>query len=135
MLALLLGTVIAIPLTVGQVYGEENIDVSFSEAQAYIVVIGVLGGVTIAYMKWNKAVRENNAEIKENNKLKDSTLVVDKIDFNISLFLNHVIFATITSIPIAIAASLEQTELTLFTGFLIYSACIGTGQIITSSRK
>ena len=128
--SLLIGVVAGILLLANTAYAEEEtaLEVNVDESQLYVVVIGLLGGTTIAYMKWRGTVK------KYKNGLKQDT-VRDKLQFSPSLFLNNVIFATLTSIPIAIATSFEQTELTLFTAFLIYTACIGTGQLISSGRK
>ncbi|MDI1496239.1 MAG: putative membrane protein [Cenarchaeum symbiont of Oopsacas minuta] len=120
-LALLVG--IGLATTLNTAYGQETapLEVELRTSDIAVIAIGIMGGLVNAFMAWNKVRKANIA-----NHL--------PAKFDPTLFLNKVLFATITSIPIAIATSLQQTELTLFTMFLIFTACIGTSQLISNAR-
>ncbi len=97
---------------------EENIPIEFSEAQALIILVGVLGGLTIAYLGYREA------------RAKDP-----KITFSGTRFADRIILATLVSIPLAIGAAADLVVLNLFTLWMVYGTSLGTAEVIMRLRE
>ena len=119
--AILLVAVIAIPTALA--YAQEpdlpsgDIPISFDAAHGILIIIGVLGGLTTAYLGSRKA-KANNANYS----------------FDIHRFLDRVIIAVITSIGLAITAATGFVELNIVTIFLIFTSTVGTAELALQAR-
>jgi len=93
---------------------DDTIDVefNFTASEAVILVIGIIGGLTTAYLGYRKASRNDPA-----------------LKFNITRFLDRVIIAIITSVGLAIVSATNIVELNLVTMFLIFTSTIGTSEL------
>lgn len=95
----------------------DELPVNFKASDLVIIVLGVLGGLTVAFLG------------KANATAKDPT---EK--FNGAKFARPIIVAVLASIPLAITASLQYTELNLVTMFLIYGAS-GFVAVVSNNLK
>jgi len=99
----------------------EDIPIVFSEAQILIIGVGILGGLTSAYLGSRKA--------------KATAADGTPYQFNIHKFGDRVIMACITSIGLAITAAAGFLELNAITLFLIYVGSLGTAQLTMEVRN
>jgi len=100
--------VLVVVATTGLAFAEEHIPdeipITFRTSDAVILGLGVLGGLTVAFLGKSEASKEANFK------------------FDARKFARPVVVAVLASVPLAIAASLEFTELNLVTMFMIYGA-------------
>ena len=89
----------------------DEIPVNFRTSDAVIIGLGVLGGLTVAFLGKSEASKETNFK------------------FDGRKFARPVVIAVLTSIPLAIAAAMQFTELNLVTMFLIYAATMGIAEV------
>ncbi len=106
-----------------EAYGQEavpvdEIPIEFSTQEAIIIITGVLGGLTIAYLGYREA------------KNKDP-----KITFKGTRFIDRIILATLVSIPLAIGASADLVVLNFFTLWMVYATSLGTTEVIMRLRE
>lgn len=102
---------IIITSTTGLVFAQETpnlpdeIPINFKASDGVIIVLGVLGGLTVAFLGKANATKQDPTE-----------------PFDAAKFARPIIVAVLASIPLAITASLQYTELNIVTMFLIYAA-------------
>ena len=82
----------------------DELPVNFRTSDAIIIVLGVLGGLTVALLGKSEASKAPSYK------------------FDARKFARPIIIAVLASVPLAIAASLQFTELNLVTMFMIYAA-------------
>lgn len=105
--------------TIGSAFAQdlpdEAIDVAFNftAAEAAILIIGILGGLTTAYLGYRKAKRAD-----------------ENLTFNITKFLDRVIISVIASVGLAITSATGIVELNLVTMFLIFTSSLGTSELV-----
>lgn len=122
---ILITGLIALALIPAMALGQETeqvptVDVEFNItiAEITIIGIGILGGLTTAYLGWRKAKSEN-----------------PDLKFDITAFLDRVIPAVIASGILAVGAAANVIELNLFTMFMIFVASIGGAELWLQSRS
>lgn len=97
------------------VYAEQHIPdeipVNFRTSDAIIIGLGILGGLTVAFLGKSEASKETDFK------------------FDARKFARPVVVAVLTAIPLAIAAAMEFTELNIVTMFLIYAATMGIAEV------
>jgi len=96
----------------------DEIPIEFTMQEAIIVVVGALGGLTTAYLGY----RKNKAE-KPDTK------------FSITKFVDRIIMAVIPAIGFAIAASANVLEINAFSLFMVFTASLGTSELILQIRN
>lgn len=96
----------------------DDIPINFKASDGIIIILGVMGGLTVAFL--GKA----NATKKDPNE-----------KFDGAKFARPIIVAVLTSIPLAIAASLQYTELNIITMFLIYAASGFVAEVSNRIKK
>lgn len=117
LMGLLLSMAVMLP-TSAFAQDSTDIEFKFSEAEAVIILIGVGGGATSAYLGFRKAKNQ-----------------VPEVEFDVVKFLDRFIIAVITSVGLAIGAAVDVVQLTLFTGFMIFAASIGTAEVALQARS
>ena len=108
-----------------EAYGQEelpigeldNVPIEFSAQEALILGVGVLGGLTVAYLGYREA------------KAKDP-----KITFSGTRFFDRIILATLVSIPLAIGAAADLVSINLFSLWMVYGTSLGTAEVIMRLR-
>jgi len=124
LLALVLMVLPLIPIfLVTEVVAQETIPdpelpIEFSAAHAVVVLLGVFGGLTTAYLGYRKARKAKPDE-----------------KFNITKFGDRVIIAVLASIGLAIGAAVAVTELNIVTMYMIFMASIGTSEFVLQIRS
>lgn len=120
--AILFAVVVTIPtgLAFAQDSGvpTDELPINFSMSQLVLVIIGVFGGLTTAYLGSRKAKADDPS-----------------YTFDIHRFLDRVIVASIASVGIAITSAAGFVELNVVTIFLIYTSTIGTAELALQARK
>lgn len=111
MMGLLL--LVAVPSAFAQTDLPTDIPIVFSASQGLVVILGIAGGLTVAILGKAKASNEEK----------------EKFEFDARKYARPIIIATLTSIPLAIAAAAGFAELNLVTMFLIYTASLGTAAL------
>ena len=106
-----------------EAYGQEDVSIDevpieFSAQEFLILGVGVLGGLTIAYLGYREA------------KAKDP-----KVTFSGTRFFDRVILAVLVSIPLAIGAAGDLVAINLFTLWMVYGTSLGTAEIIMRLRE
>lgn len=100
---------------INSVYAD-TLPVQLSQDQMILVIIiGAIGGL---YMAWNgyRTAPENET-------------------FSILKFLDGVFKSALVSVPLAITASLSQTEMNIFAYVAIFGASVGYTWIISNAQK
>lgn len=95
-----------------------DIPIEISGSELLIVVVGALGGLTVAYLGYREA------------RSKDP-----KITFSGTRFADRVILATLVSIPLAIGAASDLVAINLFTLWMVYGTSLGTAEVIMRLRN
>jgi len=95
-----------------------DIPFEFTAAEAGIVLLGVLGGLTTAYNGYRR------------NKIK----LADSFKWDTGKFLDRVIMGVLVSVPLAIGAAADIVVLNIFTIVMIYLASLGGSQLIMELR-
>lgn len=95
-----------------------EIPIEFTTQEAIIVVVGALGGLTTAYLGYRKVKAE-----KPDTK------------FSITKFVDRIIMAVIPAIGFAIAASANVLEINAFSLFMVFTASLGTSELILQIRN
>jgi len=93
-----------------------DVEFNFTAAEGAVIIVGILGGLTTAYLGYRNAKR--NADPAK------------PVTFDLTLFLDRLIPASITGVGLAIASAANITELNLFSLFLIFTSTIGTTEIV-----
>jgi len=96
----------------------DEIPIEFTTQEAIIVVVGALGGLTTAYLGYRKAKTE-----KPDTK------------FSTTKFFDRIIMAVIPAIGFAIAASANILEINAFSLFMVFTASLGTSELIMQIRN
>ena len=96
----------------------EEVPIDIGTDQIVIVLIGILGGLTTAYLGSRKAKSDD-----------------PNYKFDIHKFLDRVLMALISSVPLAFAAATEIIKLDIVTMFMIYLAAIGTAELTMEVRN
>ena len=114
----LLIVALAATFTTQSVLAQEDTSkpIEFATSDAVIIGLGVAGGLTVAFLGKSEASKKASA-------------AKVAFEFNAAKFARPVIVAVLTSIPIAIAASMEFEVLTLFNMFLVYGATLGMAEL------
>lgn len=86
-----------------------DIPINFDTSQGIIIIIGALGGITVAYLGWKKSP--------------------DGEKFDGSKFVRPIIVAILISIPLALTASVGIVELNVVTMFMVFMASLGTATL------
>lgn len=92
---------------------DSDIPISFSVGHAVIILLGVSGGGTVAFLGLSKAKKEDGTEFK----------------FDARKFVRPLVVAVLTAIPIAISAAAGFVELNIVTMYLIFAASLGTAEL------
>ncbi len=95
----------------------DSVPIEFSAQEALILGVGVLGGLTIAYLGYREA------------KAKDP-----KITFSGTRFFDRIILATLVSVPLAIGAAADLVSINLFSLWMVYGTSLGTAEVIMRLR-
>ena len=96
----------------------DEIPIEFTAQEAIIVIVGALGGLTTAYLGYRKA----------KTKLPD-------MKFDVTKFFDRVIMAVIPAVGFAIAASANVLEINAFSLFMVFTASLGTSELIMEIRN
>ena len=96
----------------------DEIPIEFTAQEAIIVIVGALGGLTTAYLGYRKA----------HTKAPD-------MKFDVTKFFDRVIMAIIPAIGFAIAASANVLEINAFSLFMVFTASLGTSELIMEIRN
>ncbi len=100
----------------------EDVPIEFSSAEALIIGIGALAGLTTAYLRMRKA-RSDAIEKGEEWK------------FDATRFIDRIIMAVIASVPLAIGAAANVIILNPFTIVMIFLASLGSAELILELRE
>lgn len=118
---------IIITSTTGLVFAQETptpdeIPINFKASDGVIIVLGVLGGLTVAFLGKANATKQDPTE-----------------PFDAAKFARPIIVAVLASIPLAIAAAMQFTELNIVTMFMIYASsgfvAEVSGRLKTKTKK
>jgi len=96
----------------------EEIPIQIGTDQVVIVVVGIFGGLTTAYLGSRKAKSQD-----------------PNYQFDIHKFLDRVLMALISSVPLAFAAATDIIVLDIPTMFMVYLAAIGTAELTMELRN
>ena len=120
LVVMLFALVLTVPTAISYAQTDvpDELPVNFSLSHAVLIVIGIFGGLTTAYLGSRKS------------KAKDPTYV-----FDIHKFMDRVIVASIASVAIAITSAAGFVELNIITIFLIYTSTIGTAELALQARS
>ena len=119
MIAVLLLVVISVS-SIGIAHGQElEPEIIFSEFQIMIIGIGVLAGLVTAYNGYASKKKKQG----------------DAFKFDPRSFLDRVFIAVLSSVPLALAESANMLTLDLFGAWIIFSASLGTTQLVMEVRK
>jgi len=115
---------VLLALAVPFAYAQEEVSeipITVGAVESVIIGIGVAGGVTSAYLGMSKA----------KNEATDANPYV----FNKEKFINRVVLAVLTSVGLAITASVGMLELNLVTMYMVFMASLGTAYTISTAKK
>jgi len=96
----------------------DEVPIEFTTQEAIIVVVGALGGLTTAYLGYRKAKTEK-----------------PDMKFSVTKFFDRIIMAVIPAIGFAIAASANVLEINAFSLFMVFTASLGTSELILQIRN
>jgi hypothetical protein len=126
-LVLLIVGIVVAGITTSGVFAQEEIPtntqldeipIEFTAQEAIIAIVGTLGGLTTAYLGYRKAKTEK-----------------PDLKFDVTKFFDRIIMAVIPAIGFAIAASAHILELNIFTLFMVFTASLGTSELIMEIRN
>lgn len=105
---------------IGLAFAEEHEpEIAFSEFQLVVIGIGALAGFVTAYNGYTKK-----------KKAAEKDFVFDR-----TAFLDRVFMAVLGAIPLAVAESANIIKLDLFGAWIIFTAALGTSQLIMEIRS
>jgi len=104
---------------IGIANAQSEPDIAFSDFQILVIGIGTIGGFVTAYNGYVKNKKEQGEAFK----------------FDRSAFLDRIFMAVLGSVPLAIAESANIVRLDLFGAWIIFTASIGTAELVMEIRN